>query len=244
MTSPSHQSGTDRLAEVAAALDCDLIVNVQGDEPLIEPETIDAAVAPLLADPALEMSTLRRRIADAAELAEPERHQGRRRSGRLRAVFLARADSLHACRAAGRRRRGRTSASTSTAARRLLRLAALPPTAMERAEALEQLRALEHGIRIKVVETDSRLDRRRHARRPRARPRAARAPPSPLERPITMQHSPSNAARQIHPRHRRRRLVARQGPRRRVDRRAARGARLQGRAPEVRPLHQRRSRAR
>ena len=51
MTSPSHQSGTDRLAEVAASLTCDLIVNVQGDEPLIEPEMIDEAVAPFASDP-------------------------------------------------------------------------------------------------------------------------------------------------------------------------------------------------
>ena len=59
MTSPRHPSGTDRLAEVAAAR-CDLVVNVQGDEPLIEPAMIDDAVAPFAADPALQMSTLRR----------------------------------------------------------------------------------------------------------------------------------------------------------------------------------------
>ena len=63
MTSASHQSGTDRLAEVAASLDCELIVNIQGDEPLIAPEMIDAAVAPFEANPALQMSTLRRMIA-------------------------------------------------------------------------------------------------------------------------------------------------------------------------------------
>ena len=49
MTAASHQSGTDRLAEVAATLDCDVVVNVQGDEPLLAPETIDAAVAPFAA---------------------------------------------------------------------------------------------------------------------------------------------------------------------------------------------------
>ncbi|HEX9365394.1 MAG TPA: NTP transferase domain-containing protein, partial [Vicinamibacterales bacterium] len=49
LTAASHQSGTDRLAEVAASLDCDLVVNVQGDEPLLAPETIDAAVAPFAA---------------------------------------------------------------------------------------------------------------------------------------------------------------------------------------------------
>ena len=58
MTRSDHASGTDRLAEVAAGLDCDLVVNVQADEPLIAPEVIDAAVA-AAADPAVAMSTLR-----------------------------------------------------------------------------------------------------------------------------------------------------------------------------------------
>ena len=58
MTSSQHLTGTDRLAEVAAELDCDLIVNVQGDEPLIEPDTIDAAIEPFRDDPALLMSTV------------------------------------------------------------------------------------------------------------------------------------------------------------------------------------------
>ena len=111
------------------------------------------------------MSTLRRRIDDRRRAPESERHQGRRRSRRLRAVFLARAHSLYARTVSPPRRRGATSACTSTAATCLLRLAALPQTALERAEALEQLRALEHGIRIKAVETDPRHDRRRHARR-------------------------------------------------------------------------------
>src|SRR3954470_18789492 len=71
LTSPAHQSGTDRLAEVAASLDCDVIVNVQGDEPVLAPETIDVAVAPFASDPSLEISTLRRRIADTAELQNP-----------------------------------------------------------------------------------------------------------------------------------------------------------------------------
>src|SRR4051812_3554789 len=67
MTSTAHQSGTDRLAEAAASLPCDLVVNVQGDEPMLASEMIDAAVEPFAGHPALEMSTLRRRITDAAE---------------------------------------------------------------------------------------------------------------------------------------------------------------------------------
>ena len=67
MTSAAHPSGTDRLAEVAADLSCDLIVNVQGDEPLIEPAMIDEAVEPFHHDPGLEMSTLRARIENPAD---------------------------------------------------------------------------------------------------------------------------------------------------------------------------------
>jgi len=57
MTRPEHLSGTDRLAEVAATLDCDIIVNVQGDEPLIDPESISEAVAPFFADASLQANS-------------------------------------------------------------------------------------------------------------------------------------------------------------------------------------------
>jgi len=152
MTSPAHQSGTDRLAEVAASLECDIVVNVQGDEPLLAPDTIDAAVEPMLADPSLEMSTLRRRIVDAAEHQNPN----------VTKVVVDRDDyALYFSRAPIPYTRPGQPAAPAWAHiglyvyRRdtLLRLAALPPTAMERAEALEQLRALEHGIRIKAVAT-------------------------------------------------------------------------------------------
>ena len=152
LTSAAHRSGTDRLAEVAAALACDLVVNVQGDEPLIHPSMIDEAVAPFAADPGLMMSTLRRRIEDDAELADP--HVTKvvvDRDGY--ALYFSRAPIPYA----------RAGAPAAPAWRHvglyvyrrecLLRLAALPPTALEQSEALEQLRALEHGIRIKALET-------------------------------------------------------------------------------------------
>ena len=152
MTSPSHQSGTDRLAEVAATLDAELVVNVQGDEPLLEPAMIDEAVAPFAADPALMMSTLRRRIDDPAELQNPNVTKVVvDRDGF--AMYFSRAPIPFT-------RAGQPAADAWRHVglyvyRRacLLRLAALPPTALERAEALEQLRALEHGIRIKAIET-------------------------------------------------------------------------------------------
>lgn len=152
MTSASHQSGTDRLAEVAASLDCDVVVNVQGDEPVLAPDTIDAAVAPFFADPALEMSTLRRRIADDAELANPNVTKVVVDGGGF-AMYFSRAPIPFT-------RQGQPAPPAWAHVglyvyRRetLLRLAALPQTALERAEALEQLRALEHGIRIRAIET-------------------------------------------------------------------------------------------
>jgi 3-deoxy-manno-octulosonate cytidylyltransferase (CMP-KDO synthetase) len=160
MTSASHQSGTDRLAEVAAALECDVVVNVQGDEPLLAPETIDAAVGPFSASaeatagsaPRLEMTTLRRRITDPAELQNPNV---------TKVVVDGDGYAMYFSRAPIPFTRPGQPAATAWAhiglyvyrRETLLRLAALPPTALERAEALEQLRALEHGIRIKAVET-------------------------------------------------------------------------------------------
>jgi 3-deoxy-manno-octulosonate cytidylyltransferase (CMP-KDO synthetase) len=152
MTAASHQSGTDRLAEVAATLECDLIVNVQGDEPVLAPETIDAAVAPFAADARLDMSTLRRRITDPSELQNPNV---------TKVVVDQDGFAMYFSRAPIPFTRPGQPAATAWAHiglyvyRRscLLRVAALPQTAMERAEALEQLRALEHGIRIKAVET-------------------------------------------------------------------------------------------
>jgi 3-deoxy-manno-octulosonate cytidylyltransferase (CMP-KDO synthetase) len=152
LTSTAHHSGTDRLAEAAASLTCDLIVNVQGDEPLLEPAMIDAAVAPFTTDASLMMSTLRRRIDDAVEHQNP--HVTKvvvDREGF--ALYFSRAPIPYT-------RPGQPEPPAWChiglyVYRRacLLRLAALPQTALERAEALEQLRALEHGIRIKAIET-------------------------------------------------------------------------------------------
>jgi 3-deoxy-manno-octulosonate cytidylyltransferase (CMP-KDO synthetase) len=153
MTSPAHASGTDRLAEVARDLDCGLVVNVQGDEPLIEPAMIDEAVSAFAEDPALDMSSLRRRIdPGSGDAGNP--HVTKvvvDRNGY--ALYFSRAPIPFV-------RAGRPPAAAWRhiglyVYRRecLLRLAALPPTVLEQTEALEQLRALEHGIRVKVVET-------------------------------------------------------------------------------------------
>ena len=152
MTSPHHPSGTDRLAEVAAGLTCDIVVNVQGDEPLIDPKMIEEAVAPMIADGELAMSTLRRRIDDAADLQNPNVTKVVVDQDGF-ALYFSRAPIPFT----------RAGSVPAPAWRHiglyvyrrecLLRLSTLPATAMEVAEALEQLRALEHGIRIKTIET-------------------------------------------------------------------------------------------
>jgi 3-deoxy-manno-octulosonate cytidylyltransferase (CMP-KDO synthetase) len=152
MTSRAHQSGTDRIAEIAAGLTCTVVVNVQGDEPLIEPEMIDEAVAPFSSHDGLMMSTLRRRIDDEADRTNPNV---------VKMVVDRNGFALYFSRAAlPYTRQGCPPAPAWRHVglyvyRRecLMELAALPATDMERAEALEQLRALEHGMRIKAVET-------------------------------------------------------------------------------------------
>ena len=152
MTSAAHQSGTDRLAEVAAGLTCDVVVNVQGDEPLIEPAMIDEAVAPFAADPTLELSTLRRRIDDDADAANPNVTKVVvDRDGH--ALYFSRSAIPFARQGCPPAPRWRHIGLYAYRRGCLLRLAALPQTALEQSEALEQLRALEHGIRIRVMET-------------------------------------------------------------------------------------------
>jgi 3-deoxy-manno-octulosonate cytidylyltransferase (CMP-KDO synthetase) len=154
MTSPDHTTGTDRLAEVARHLDGEIIVNVQGDEPLVEPSTIDAVIAHLTAEPELPMATLRCRIADEEEFQNP---------AVVKVVVDGAEDALYFSRAPVPFTRPGHAAPAAWrhiglyAYRRtfLLEVAALTPTPLERAEGLEQLRVLEHGFRIGTVETTS-----------------------------------------------------------------------------------------
>ncbi|MDR1990349.1 MAG: 3-deoxy-manno-octulosonate cytidylyltransferase [Acidobacteriaceae bacterium] len=152
LTSIDHQSGTDRLAEVAAGLTCDILVNVQGDEPLIDPRAIDELVAPF-SDPSISMTTLYRRITSPAEFTNPN----------IVKVVLDRAGfAMYFSRAPIPHQRDAHAAWPPQCAhvgiyayRRtaLMVLASLDRTPLERTESLEQLRALEHGIRIKALET-------------------------------------------------------------------------------------------
>jgi 3-deoxy-manno-octulosonate cytidylyltransferase (CMP-KDO synthetase) len=152
MTRTDHRTGTDRLAEVARGLQADLIVNVQGDEPLIAAASIEIAVEPLRRDRELVMSTLRERIHHKNEIADPN----------VVKVVVDRQDfALYFSRLAIPFRRSAESPMTwwrhlgLYVYRRefLLAYAKMPATPLEQAECLEQLRALEHGYRIKVPET-------------------------------------------------------------------------------------------
>lgn len=156
MTSPECPSGTDRVAEVARALpSAEVLVNIQGDEPLIAPEALRAACAPF-ADPAVVMATLVRPLA-THERGNPNV---------VKAVLAQNGDALYFSRADLPFDRDAQLGGTATEIARfahlglygyrrdtLLRLASLPPTPLELCERLEQLRALGHGIPIRCALT-------------------------------------------------------------------------------------------
>lgn len=165
MTSPDHSTGTDRLAEVAAKLDAEIIVNVQGDEPLIEPATIESALAPLLANHSIVMSTTSEPIESAADLLNPNvvkvvtdpsgfaLYFSRNPIPFPRAAVQTHGSIEAAC-AAEPELLSRYAKHTGMYVYRrefLLTYAKLPSTPLEQTELLEQLRALEHGYKIKVV---------------------------------------------------------------------------------------------
>ena len=152
MTRTDHVSGTDRIAEVVSELPCGIVVGLQGDEPLVDPSIIDATVAPLRADRGIAISTAARALTDPGELANPHAVKVVCDVDGF-ALYFSRAPIPH-----GRDRSAIGEAKVHIGMyvyRRdaLLRLAALPPGVLERAEVLEQLRALENRMRIKVVTT-------------------------------------------------------------------------------------------
>jgi 3-deoxy-manno-octulosonate cytidylyltransferase (CMP-KDO synthetase) len=151
-------TGTDRLAEVALARpDIQIIVNVQGDEPLIDPAAIESVVEPILTDSNVEMSTLAFPVLEQSEVQKPtlvkvvcDRAGFALYFSRHAIPFCRNADELESVRYFGNMG---IYAYTRDC---LLKLASLPPTRLEQAEKLEQLRALEHGIRIRVMPWHSR----------------------------------------------------------------------------------------
>ena len=153
MTRADHATGTDRIAEVAKKMtDCDLIINVQGDEPLIDPAVIDALVEPFLSDETLPMATVKTLLMDEMEMANPNNVKViTDRAGN--ALYFSRARIPYA-RSPG----AKVYKHVGIYAYRrdfLLAYARMAQTPLERSESLEQLRALENGYRIRVIETDS-----------------------------------------------------------------------------------------
>src|SRR5687768_16540454 len=158
MTSPAHQSGTDRVAEVARGLpaDVDVVVNVQGDEPEIEPETVDALVERLQSHPSEDMATAATPFPEGADPANPNLVKAVIGQGG-RAVYFSRAPvPFHRDSPADQSRAAYYLHLGIYAYRReyLLKFASWPPTPLELTEQLEQLRALEHGGSIYVLKVD------------------------------------------------------------------------------------------
>lgn len=151
MTRPDHPSGTDRVAEAAAATDAGIIVNIQGDEPLIDPAAIDLAVSTLLDDPDCRMATLKRRIERPEDIQNPNVVKVVTSLDGW-ALYFSRSPVPHA-------REGSPVYWKHIGLyvyRRdlLLSYGSLRRGPLEETEKLEQLRALENGIGIRVAETD------------------------------------------------------------------------------------------
>ena len=155
MTSPHHQTGTDRLVEAVSHLNvgqADIIVNIQGDEPLLEPEMVDELIKPLLDDEQIVMSTLKHRITEEEEVNN---------ANVVKVITDQNGFAVYFSRCPIPYNRNKIEVSyykhIGLYAYRLSFLqkyADLKQTPLEKAESLEQLRALENGYRIKVVETN------------------------------------------------------------------------------------------
>jgi 3-deoxy-manno-octulosonate cytidylyltransferase (CMP-KDO synthetase) len=151
MTRPDHLSGTDRVAEVAAFERADIVVNIQGDEPLIDPAAIDLAVHSLMDDSDVPMGTLKRKIVDPQEFINPNVVKVvTDRAGR--AIYFSRSPIPHDLR--GEAVHFKHIGFYVYRRDFLLTYPELPVGPLERAERLEQLRALENGYAIRVAETD------------------------------------------------------------------------------------------
>ena len=155
MTGHEHRTGTDRIAEVARGLDAEVIVNVQGDLPLLDPAMVGDALAPLLADSGLPMATISTPIRDREELTNPNVVKVvTDRDGY--ALFFSRSPLPHHRDGAPSGVLGHKHIGLYVYRRDfLLSFAQLAPTPLEQAEQLEQLRALEWGFRIKVTEVEA-----------------------------------------------------------------------------------------
>jgi 3-deoxy-manno-octulosonate cytidylyltransferase (CMP-KDO synthetase) len=170
LTSPHHRSGTERVAEVATDLKSDILVNIQGDEPLINPEDIDRAISPFMQDPSITMTTLIYPLLDDADVYNPHV---------VKVVIDLNGFALYFSRCPIPYRKELDQRITTDAVSKsqlvkemdkemlkgywqhiglyayrrdfLLKITKLPPSPLEEQENLEQLRVLENGYKIKTV---------------------------------------------------------------------------------------------
>ena len=154
LTSPDHPSGTDRIAEAAQSYpDHDIVINVQGDEPLISPALIDELARTLRREPSIRMITAAAPISDAAQIGDPNI---------VKVVFDTAGDSLYFSRsplpfvrnADPATRHYRHLGIYGFQRQFLFQFVTWPPSMLEKTESLEQLRALENGTRLRVVLTN------------------------------------------------------------------------------------------
>jgi 3-deoxy-manno-octulosonate cytidylyltransferase (CMP-KDO synthetase) len=152
MTGGEHKSGTDRIAEVVEKMPADIIVNIQGDQPLIDPDMIDEAVGPMIDNPEIRMSTLKRRI-EEDEFDDP---------GVVKVVVDDKDFALYFSRSLIPYPRDdenlRVYEHVGLYVYRkdfLLEISKMPQGYLEKIESLEQLRVLEKGYKILVVETNT-----------------------------------------------------------------------------------------
>jgi len=153
LTSPKHCCGTDRIAEVVERMDVDIVVNIQGDEPLVSPESIDALISSMMADEDCLMGTLIKIISNKNELHDPNV---------VKVVIDSKSNALYFSRALipfQREPQGDVSYYKHFgiyAFRKnfLFVFKDLPKSNLERIEKLEQLRVIDNGYKIKTVLTD------------------------------------------------------------------------------------------
>lgn len=153
MTSPQHERASDRIAEAARSLEAEVILMVQGDEPMITPDMIQEALAPFQRDPTVVCVNLAARIETMEDFED---------RNTIKVVMAENGDALYLSRAPIPSS-ARTSFGQAPAYKQvcvipfrkdfLLRFAALLPTPLEQAESIDMLRALEHGYRVRMVRT-------------------------------------------------------------------------------------------
>ncbi len=150
MTSKFHKSGTDRIGEAAGKIKCDIVVNIQGDEPMIDPNNIDKAIEPLLTDKSINVSTICIKIKDKKDITNPNivkviKDRNNNALYFSRSVIPFNRDS-------GKVEYFKHIGLYVYRSPYLAQLVKMKQTKLEAAEKLEQLRILENGGRIRVVE--------------------------------------------------------------------------------------------